>query len=181
MISVAEQIFVEKKFKELFATLPDVEWTNPVTALVESFTPIFEIGNEKDFNQFIKEENVFRPIIWLDSEFEESFMRDGIETSVSFVLPILNDDSAMFNEERLDLSFVNILRPLLENMLKAINRSNTMSILDDSVKVTKFYNYGIREARSNKEKQYVSVPVDAYRVEIDLKVFNYCLKTINYG
>ena len=180
MRSVAEEILVEKKFKELFATLPDVTWTNPVTASVESFTPIFEIGDERDFNQFIKEENVFRPIIWLDSEFEENFMTDGIEVDVNLILPILNDDSAMFNEERLDLSFVNILRPLLENVLKAINRGNTMFVTEDSVKVTKFYNYGTR-TETDKGKQVISVPVDAYRLSIGVKINNYCLRTINYG
>lgn len=181
MRSIAEEILVEDKLKELFATLPDVVWTNPQTDLQETFTPIFQWGNEMDFNEFIKQENVFNPIIWLDTDYSEEGSEEGLDIDIDLIIPILTASSGMFNEERLDLSFRNILQPLLQNVLKAIKRSNTFILLDNNYKAKKFYNFGVREVRSIKDKQYISVPVESYKLSLSLRVFNYCLRPINYG
>ena len=172
-------IIVEDKLRELFDTLPLIN--APVLNGTQDFKAFFEIGNENDVNEFLKLETNKYPLIWLDSEFEVDELDQGSDADINLILATVTEATGMTNQERIDISFKNVLIPLKENIKKALDRGNTTMIIDRSFTSKKYYNYGTKQAVRAVERHPVGDVWDALKISVSLRFFNNCLKQINYG
>ena len=162
-------IVVEDKLTTLFDNLPDL------TVGGESFKPIFEFGDLKDLNKFLKQEVKKYPLIWLESGFNESFNEEGVSISPNIVIATYGLNLSYSNREKLDINFKTVLMPLLENVIKTFERSNIIIFNGSDCKITKYYNYG-------DESRHETTDIwDAIKLEVEITIKDDCIKQVNYG
>lgn len=166
-------ILVEKRLKELFNTLPEIEVNG------KNYKPQFDFGSHKDLlkflNQKAKEGGTVYPLIWLETPIEKVGKENRITVDLKLVLATLTN-SEISNIERLNLTFGTTLVPLYKNVLKALQQSGFTQIRNKGKnKRTDFFNYGVKE----NENQATDV-WDAIKFECDLEINNCPLRQINY-
>jgi len=164
-------IVVEDRLRELFATLPVINISGT------DFGMVFDFGTAEDLEIFLKQEQKKYPLIWLETGFEETHntYEDALDVSVSLKIATSGFDSTLLNQVRLTTTFKDVLIPVLENVRKAFERSNTVLLQSTEFKVTKYYNYGSDNSQEQSEIW------DAIRFDVDLKFNSDCLKPFSYG
>lgn len=162
-------IIVEDILKTLFEGLP------LITVGGESFDPVFDFGDVRDLNKFLKQEEKKYPLIWLESGFNEEFYDEGVKIQPNIIIATYGLNSSYSNREKLDINFKTVLIPLLESVIKTFERSNVINFDGDTFKITKYYNYG------NGERHETTDIWDAIKLEVELTLKEGCIKQVNYG
>jgi len=161
-------IVVEDILTTLFNDLPEIVVGN------DCFKSIFEFGDVKDLNEFLKQEEKKYPLIWLESGFNESFNDEGVSISPNIVIATYGLNTSLGNRDKLDINFKVVLIPVLELVLKTFERSNVV-VFNGDYKITKYYNYGDMEAHETTDIW------DAIKLELDITLKDDCIKKVNYG
>lgn len=165
-------IVVESSLKNIFATLPS-QLSNG-----QEFKPVYDFGNQKELLRFIKSQNKVGvskyPLIWLETPVSLTGKADRKETRLTLVLATLSKQE-LSNDQRLETTFKNTLFPLLENVMKALQRSGKTRIKDlENVKTTNFFNYGVKDLGQKNEGQVSSDIWDAIKFECTIEITAHC-------
>lgn len=168
-------IVVETRLQEVLSGLPviNIDYKGVSTP----FPHRFDWGTREDLNIFLQQEKKIYPLIWLETGFNESHSRQDGSVSVSISLKIATYglDNTLLNQQRLNLTFKEVLFPMLDNIRKAFERSNVVQIDGDSWDLEKFYNYGTGSSSETTDWW------DALKFDINLKITDDCIKPVNYG
>ena len=127
---------VFRKFKQVFDQLP------VMTIGGKDYTPKFMFGTRNELSAYLslerKKGERYYPLIWLETPMEEAS-----ELDCNFLLATQNKKVDMGNWDRLNLTFDQVLEPLLDNILIAIQQSRVFRIngIDKNYRGTKFFNY----------------------------------------
>jgi hypothetical protein len=169
-------IVVESVLQNLFATLPPIEVIGADNS-VKLFEPTFDFGNKEDLAILLKQEIKIYPLIWLESGFTETHntRRDEVSVELSFKIATYGLNSTLLNQQRLKGTMEQVLFPVLENVRKALERSNVVLLKGEDWEITKYYNYG---GDNIQETPHVW---DAIRFDVSLTLNNNCLKPFSYG
>ena len=162
-------IIVEDILTTLFDGLPDMVIDG------DTFKPVFDFGDLKDLNKFLKQEEKKYPLIWLETGFEESFNEEGVTISPNIVIATYGLNLSYSNKQKLDINFKTVLLPLLENVIKTIERSNVINFNGEDYKITKYYNYG------DGGRHETTDIWDAIKLEVEITLKEDCIKSVNYG
>lgn len=169
-------IVVEDRVLELLGTLPDITVKDSQGADVV-FSMSYDFGSAEDLDLFLKQETKKYPLVWLENGFSETHSTDKseVQASLSFKIATYGLDSTLLNQVRLNSTFKDVLFPVLENVRKALERSNITLLQSREFEITKFYNYGSDQAQEQSEIW------DAIKFDVDVKFNNDCLKPFSYG
>lgn len=164
-------MIVEERFISLFDTLP------VQTVDGSDYKPFFGFGSQRDLllylNHKSKEGGKRYPLVWLQTPFQTTGDK-RLEMKLKLVLATLSD-SGMSNVERLQVTFVPTLYPLLENVKKALNHSGFTRILNAERNVrANFFKYGF-----NGENEVTDI-WDAIKFECELEMVDCPQRTIHY-
>lgn len=160
----------EEILKEVFATLPAMEISNKL------WTPVFGFGSKEEMLLFLNKESVEGrkpyPLVWLETKFSETGPYNGRRKEMSLRLVLATESSDKFTtEQRLDYVFKPILFPLKDNVLKALHQSGKTRILDkENNKITKYYNYGLKEVSDSSTNSDNKDVWDALKLECKLQL-----------
>lgn len=168
-------IVVEERLKEVLKDLPLV--VTDYDGEPTEFQHRFDWGTKEDLNILLQQEKQVYPLIWLETGFTEDHDTEADEVSVSVSLKIATYglDTSLLNQERLNLTFKEILIPTLNNVVKAFKRSNIVNLDGPDFTITKFYNYGTGSSTETTDIW------DAIMLDIDLIINNDCIVPVNYG
>jgi len=168
-------IVVETRLQEVLSGLPVIEIDYKGTPT--PFPHRFDWGSQEDLNIFLQQEKKIYPLIWLETGFTENHNRNDGSVSVSISLKIATYglDNTLLNQQRLNLTFKEVLIPMLDNIRKTFERSNIVQIEGDDWEIEKFYNYGTGSKTETTDWW------DAIRFDIDLIITNDCIVPVNYG
>lgn len=168
-------IVFEEVLEQIFEQLPNITDVNG-----NEFKPRFNWGTQDVLNKFIAlPENISKyPLIWLVSSGVEnhSVANNRANKNVRLILAKNSDTPNEFNDFIFKTDYKLILNPLLENVIKALERNGKTKILDYDYSVEKLTNYseGNNEAKTVAIWNVIVFDVD---LEIDGKK---CIKTIKF-
>lgn len=167
-------IIAEELFIPLFETLPFVTVNN------SNYKPQYDFGSHEDLLRYLKskakEGGKVYPLIWLETPI--TLKGDRMKRSkFKFIIATLTK-SEMSNRERLGITINPTLKPLLSNIIKALNQSGFTFLLNrDNEQVAIYYNYGVKENKEN----YATDIWDAITFECELEITTTSKKLqINY-
>lgn len=168
-------IVVEERIRDVLVDLPKV--VTDYKGTPTEFKHRFDWGSKEDLNILLAQEKQVYPLIWLETGFSEDHKpnADEVSASVSIKIATYGLDTSLLNQQRLNLTFKDILIPVLDNIVKAFNRSNIVKLDDFDYKITKFYNYGTGSSQETTDIW------DAIKLDINLTINNDCIKPVNYG
>lgn len=133
-------IVFETKLAEIFEQLPDLTDINE-----NVFKPRFNWGTQDVLNKFIAlPENVSKyPLIWLVNGSDDIETTKDVATRNNFrlILAKNSDVPNEFNDFQFKTDYDLILNPLLDNVIKALNRSGVSKIIDNKYSVERLPNY----------------------------------------
>ena len=168
-------IVVEERIRDVLAGLPStpIMYDNVLTP----FRHVFDWGTKEDLNIFLQQEKKQYPLIWLETGFEETHnnAEKTVEVAISLKIATYGINPSLFNQERLNLTFKEVLFPLLENVRKTFERSNIVQIDGQNWDITKFYNYG------TSTKTETTDIWDALKFDVNLIINDDCIVPVNYG
>ena len=149
-------IVVEDRLNELFATLPNIK----------GFKPRFDWGSQNALNLFLsyqKNTNKY-PLIWLvESEDEVLEYGNKVIKQVRLIIAKNSEHPQSTNPTIWNKEYKEVLNPLLDEVIKVIERSKIAFIVDGNYKITRKANY----TENNKEQK----TIDNWNVIIlDLKI-----------
>ena len=173
----------EKVLKEIFVQLP-------VSVIDgENYPVTFSWGSQKDCNAHlasIVSTNKY-PLVWyVPNEVVRVVEEQNVR--IKLILAKNSQNQNSLNPEVWDREFETVLDPLLENVRKALERSNKTMIVGKTDTVYRSANYSAytpdelrREGGQDETKQ-----IDIWNVivfECDLKILGdvYCIQTINFN
>ena len=167
-------IVVEDRLRAVFDTLPPM-----IVDLVE-YPIVFKYGDEKELMSFLKNtqgNDTPYPLIWLVYPYEEKHNRTHVSiTDMSFVLAVETNEE-MFNEERFETTYKDVLFPLYDNIRKLFNMANIITT-NDTYKVIKFPNYSGEDGGSEEQK---TVDIwDALKITFNCTINDWCLEPIEF-
>ena len=177
-------ILVEKRLKELFATLPPIVRESTEGESIE-FKPAFDFGDQEDLLWYLAQKKKLGgkvyPLIWLETPITKKGKENRVTVDLKLVLATLNQKTTMSNLERLNRTFTQTLVPLYENVLKALEQSGFTEILKpENNKRTDFYNYGVKQ-RGGKDSEHKTTDIwDVIKLECELELTDCKQQNINY-
>lgn len=119
-------IIVEDILRQIFSQLP------PATEGIKSFPIKFEWGGEKDLNLYIKNAEQKYPLIWLVQGREtHSMYSNNAEKPLRLIIAKNSSHVTSRNPQVWDTEFTQYLNPILENVIKAFERSGVTTIMRD--------------------------------------------------
>lgn len=135
-------VIVEEKNSIVFGQLPEMG----------GFKPVYKWGNEqhliKQLNLFDKSQKSAYPLIYQTSNSsEQDNIRNSCVTDLVFILACRNLEVDLLNENRWEMSYKNILYPLVSNMEICFNKAGIYN-WNGLYTVQEFPNYG--EGNENK-------------------------------
>ncbi len=173
-------ITVEKVLKEIFVQLPESVIDG------ENYPITFSWGSQKDCNAHLASivtTNKY-PLVWyVPNEVERVVDEQNVRIKLIIAKNSQNQNS--LNPEVWDREFETVLDPLLENVRKALLRSNKTMIVGNSDRTYRSANYSADEFKS-EGGQDETKQIDIWNVivfECDLKILGdaYCVQTINFN
>jgi hypothetical protein len=162
-------IVVENSLKDLFAQLPTIN----------GFKPKFNWGSQDTLNLYLsqlKTTNKY-PLIWLVETPENgNFATQSVEKSLKLIIAKQSVHVTNTNPIIWDTEFKDVLNPLLENVLKALDRSTITEIKDSKYKIQRISNYSEDNGKNAKTIDNWNVIV----LEVDVYFKDNCLKLIKF-
>ena len=129
-------IVVEEHLKNIFDQLP----------LIKGFKPKFNWGSQDTLNLYLsqlKQTNKY-PLIWLvESPDNIGMYSKTIEKSVKLIIAKQSVHVTNTNPIIWETEFKEVLNPLLENVIKALERSTITEIKDSKYKIQRITNYSM--------------------------------------
>ena len=166
-------IVVEERLTELFAQLPEIQ-INPTNLN----KPFFSWGKKEELNRYVEktEENVLYPLIWqLPTEESYNRLSELTETKLILIVATRETRGELYNPQRWEGSFKQVLNPLAEYIIQALENGSTTRIIDiDDISIFKEPNY------SDNSENGVIDKWDAIRLECNVEFNDNCLKTIKW-
>lgn len=171
----------EERFIALFDTLPAIgDFSSQKT-----FKPNFDFGNELDCIAFLndmrkrkqagEEVNTY-PLVWLETPIIETGQLPRLNIKPKIILATLTNANYS-NRKRLDVTFKPTLLPLLDNVIKALNRSGFTKLINrDREQRTKYFNYG----NENNENEVTDI-WDAIKFECEIEMSDCAQRTVFYN
>ena len=133
-------IVFETKLAEILDQLPLLTDANNNT-----FKPRFNWGTQDVLNKFITlQENISKyPLIWLVNGIDNLNTTKDVATRNNFrlILAKNSDEPNEFNDFQFQTDYDLMLNPLLENVIKAFERSGVSKIIDNAYTVERLPNY----------------------------------------
>lgn len=160
------------RLTELFDTLPNM------TIGGNSFDVRFDLGTQKDLNKWLsvnKDKSKY-PLVWLITPISTDENKANVTGNFTLVLATLNDDVDMGNRDRLNRAFKDVLNPLYNNVIKALERGTSIDFVSNEKTVTDYFNYSEDDVSHETTEIW-----DAKKLELSISINNNCLKTIYYG
>lgn len=162
-------IVVEDCLKRIFDQLP----------LISNFKPKFNWGSQDTLNLYIsqlKQTNKY-PLIWLvESPDNIGLYSKTIEKSVKLIIAKQSVHTTNTNPIIWETEFKDVLNPLLENVIKALERSTITEIKDDKYKIQRISNYSEDNGKNAKTIDNWNVII----LELDVYFKDNCLKPIKF-
>jgi hypothetical protein len=166
-------IVIEDRLREIFEYLPDVAGTNS-----NNFKPVFKVGDENELLAFFAEstQETNYPLIWLQMPYDENHInRKRVMVEPLTLILAVETNNTMRNSERLNTTFKPILMVLLDNILDAFTKANTIDF-DLNYGITKYGNYSNEDDTKGK---FVDI-WDAIKVTVTISVNSNCLREIKF-
>lgn len=129
-------IIVEERLAELFNTLPTVD----------GFKIYFDSGNAKYLNRFLaghfSDGKAPYPLIWmLETDEEHDREQNEVVKPLQLIICTRNENVNMYNPERWQTSYKNILVPVYDLVKDLLETSKISDIESKTIKVRKEPNY----------------------------------------
>lgn len=160
-------IIVEDRLRDLFAQLPSIN----------GFKPKFNWGSQDTLNLYLsqlKQTNKY-PLIWLVENPENVTLR-SVEKSVKLIIAKQSVHTKNTNPIIWDTEFKEVLNPVLENVLKALDRSTITEIKSDKWKVQRISNYSEDNGKNAKTIDNWNVII----LELDVYFNSNCLRPVTF-
>jgi hypothetical protein len=162
-------IVVEEHLKNIFDQLP----------LIKGFKPKFNWGSQDTLNLYLsqlKQTNKY-PLIWLvESPDNIGMYSKTIEKSVKLIIAKQSVHVTNTNPIIWETEFKEVLNPLLENVIKALERSTITEIKDSKYKIQRITNYSEDNGKNAKTIDNWNVII----LELDVYFKENCLKQIKF-
>lgn len=162
-------IVVEEHLKNIFNQLP----------LIKGFKPKFNWGSQDTLNLYLsqlKQTNKY-PLIWLvESPDNIGMYSKTIEKSVKLIIAKQSVHVTNTNPIIWETEFKEVLNPLLENVVKALERSTITEIKDSKYKIQRITNYSEDNGKNAKTIDNWNVII----LELDVYFKENCLKQIKF-
>lgn len=162
-------IVVENSLKLIFDQLP----------LISNFKPKFNWGSQDTLNLYIsqlKQTNKY-PLIWLvESPDNVGLYTKKVEKSVKLIIAKQSVHATSTNPIIWETEFNDVLNPLLENVIKALERSTITEIKDSKYKIQRISNYSEDNGKNAKTIDNWNVII----LELDVYFNDNCLKPIKF-
>lgn len=169
-------IVFETGLASIFEQLPDIEDINGNT-----FKPRFNWGTQDVLNKFISlPENVSKyPLIWLVNGVDNQSTNNKQVTrnNTRLILAKNSDAPDEFNDFQFQTDYDLVLNPLLDNIIKALERSGISKIIDYNYTVQRLPNYS---EVTDENKTLAIWNAIVFEASIELKG-NRCLKQIKFN
>lgn len=134
-------IVFEEKLGEVMDLLPSI-----IDANGNSFKPFFNWGTQDVLNKYLtlpKNQGSY-PLIWLvDGVDEGKTNNTSIIRDTRLILAMHSDKQDYFNPDIYQTDYKVILNPLLENVIKALEKSGVSEIQELKYKIEKHPNYSV--------------------------------------
>ena len=162
-------IVVEEHLKNIFDQLP----------LIKGFKPKFNWGSQDTLNLYLsqlKQTNKY-PLIWLvESPDNIGMYSKTIEKSVKLIIAKQSVHTTNTNPIIWETEFKEVLNPLLDNVIKALERSTITEIKDSKYKIQRITNYSEDNGKNAKTIDNWNVII----LELDVYFKENCLKQIKF-
>ena len=166
-------IVVEDRLRDLFNQIPEVRKNANNTN-----KPFFSWGKKEELNKYVlkTDESVLYPLIWLlPSNDDYNSLSERVNKKVTLIIATRETREELFNPQRLKGSYEQVLNPLLDYIIQALQNSSITRITNnDSISIFKEPNY------SDNSENGVIDKWDAIRLECDVEFNNNCLNTIKW-
>jgi hypothetical protein len=162
-------MILEERLISVFEQLPEVD----------GFKPVYHFGDDVEFNRFIlKSTDSVYPLIWqLIKRESDDDIRKNIKTDLEFFIAVRNLNVDMFNTERWETSYKNVLVPVYENIKKAFIRSGIVRS-DFVYEVFKKPNYS--QIDNNDKNKTIDI-IDAILVRLpNAEITKDCVRIIKF-
>lgn len=134
-------IVFEERLGEILDLLPSITDANN-----GSFKPFFNWGTQDVLNKYLalpKTQEVY-PLIWLVTGIDEGKTNStSIIRDTRLILAMHSEKQDYFNPEIYQTDFKVVLNPLLENVVKALEKSGISEIQDLKYKIERMPNYSV--------------------------------------
>jgi hypothetical protein len=134
-------IVFEERLGEIMDFLPSITDANG-----NDFKPFFNWGTQDVLNKYLalpKTQEVY-PLIWLVTGIDEGKTNNtSIIRDTRLILAMHSDKQDYFNPEIYKTDFKVVLNPLLNNVVKALEKSGISEIQDLKYKVERMPNYSV--------------------------------------
>jgi len=160
-------IVVEDKLTAIFDQLP----------LIKGFKPKFNWGSQDTLNLYLsqlKQTNKY-PLIWLVESPDTVNVR-MVEKSIKLIIAKQSVHTTNTNPIIWETEFKEVLNPLLENVIKALDRSTITEIKDSKYKIQRISNYSEDNGKTTKTIDNWNVII----LELDVYFKENCLKQIKF-
>jgi hypothetical protein len=160
-------IVVEDKLTAIFDQLP----------LIKGFKPKFNWGSQDTLNLYLsqlKQTNKY-PLIWLVESPDTVNVR-MVEKSIKLIIAKQSVHTTNTNPIIWETEFKEVLNPLLENVIKALERSTITEIKDSKYKIQRISNYSEDNGKTAKTIDNWNVII----LELDVYFKENCLKQIKF-
>jgi len=161
-------IVVESRLNEIFNQLPEIDGFKPVYKWGDEYHLIKQLQLYSDANRSIY------PLIYQTSKGskQKKYSKEAT-TSLTLVLACRNTEVDLTNEQRWEMSYKNILYPLVDNIVFSIIQSGIV-VFDGEYDIVEFPNYG------NGRLSETTDIWDAITLDCSITLNANCVKTIYY-
>lgn len=166
-------MIIEEKLKELFETLPNVTDLDST-----SFEVKVDFGSEKDCYIFLDDNRdaslASYPLVWIQTPIKSTGRTPKINTKVRLIIATLSK-AHFTNAQRIEYSFKPLLQPILDNAIKALNRSGFTKLLNtDREDRVNHFKYSVNDKNPTTDVW------DAITYDVEIEMSECPLRTINY-
>lgn len=161
-------IVIESRLNEIFNQLPEIDGFKPVYKWGDEFHLIKQLQLYSDANRSIY------PLIYQTSKgSKQNKYTKEATTSLELVLACRNTEVSLTNEQRWEMSYKNILYPVVENIVNSIILSG-IATFNGEYDIEEFPNYGNGRLTETKDIW------DALTLKCSITLNANCVKQINY-
>lgn len=144
--------------------------------------PQYGSGNRKELNKYLelKKEDSY-PLIWFMNESsDENHLDHGdrVQVDCFFVIATRETDKTLFNNDRYNLSFENILHPTTSYLLEGLTIANNSFIINDEWSVRRYGDYSETELLKEGDANYTIDQWDAVKLTCRVEFNDNCIKPI---
>lgn len=165
-------IVVEERLRELFDLIPEIQVNSSNLK-----KPVFSWGKKEELNRWVEAyDSGTYPLIWLlPAEESHNNFSDLSTRRIVLILATLETRRELFNAQRYQGSYKNVLNPLTDYVIKAFQKSSITRLINaNDITIFKEPNYSEREENGTIDLW------DAVRIECEVEFNNNCLTTIKW-